>query len=118
MRENPTKLMVVRTLIYGVRPAGNITIAGLKKLAEYARKHHPDHINGAAVLEDDTYVDDLMSAQPSEEVCMKTAKSILFTLSLASMEVKGFTFAGRDPDPELSGGCGDVLGADGGSTGG
>ena len=104
-QENQTKLMTVKTLIYGVRPAGNITIAGLSKLAEHCILHHPEHTDGATVLEFSTYVDDTLSAHETREQCLQAAESVRFALGLGSMEVKGFIFSGEKPNEEL---CGSV----------
>ena len=41
--ENPIKIMVVRTLIYGVQPSGNQLSAGFVKLAEYCASTYLEH---------------------------------------------------------------------------
>jgi hypothetical protein len=53
--ENPTKVMYVTTLIYGVKPSGQQTQVSLEKLAAFHRDQGK-HLSGAAVLERDTYV--------------------------------------------------------------
>lgn len=100
---NPTITMVVRTLIYGVRPSGNQTIAGFDKLSDYCKLHHPEHVNGAEVLAEDAYMDDIVHSGDSLEECRSTAESLDFTLGLGSMSVKAYTFAGSEPSELVSG---------------
>lgn len=100
--ENPTRTMVVRTLIYGVRPAGNLTMAGFDCLSEYCRTQFPEHSRGAAVLSDDTYMDDVMHSEDTEEECKQVANSLDFTLSLGTMSVKAYTFSGTEPSDLVS----------------
>ena len=104
MPDQPTKVMVVKTLIYGIRPSGAITTAGLVKVADYSDAHYPQHHDGAEILRRDTYVDDLISAQPTKEKNIQASQSIKTVLGLASMDVKGITAAHEKPCEEVSGG--------------
>ena len=67
--ENPTITMVIRTLIYGVRPSGNLTGAGFVRVAEYAEEHRPHLAKGASVVKHDTYVDDSVASFDSLGEC-------------------------------------------------
>ena len=102
IESNPTKVMVVRTLIYGVRPAGNITTAGFRLLADHCKTNYPEHSKGATVLEEDTYMDDVLHSEDDIESCKAVAESLDFTLALGSMSVKAYTFSGESPSPEVS----------------
>ena len=68
---NPTIVMIIKTMIYGVRPAGNATMAGFDRLAEHCILNHPEHSKGAQVLADDAYMDDLLRSEHTEEECRR-----------------------------------------------
>ena len=97
----PTEVFVVRTLIYGVRPSGNLMLAGFKLLSDYCLANWPEHARGAAAL-GGAYVDDLLHAARNRRSAKQDADSLLFVLSLAQMTVKGFTFSGQPPSPDVS----------------
>ena len=99
---SPTTTMIVKTLIYGVRSAGGQTMAGFEKLADHVLEHEPEHADGALVLKQDAYMDDIMSSTDSEEISIKIAGDLEYTLSLGSMGVKDFTFSGRKPSEKVS----------------
>ena len=100
--ENPTETMIVKTLIYGVRSAGNQTMAGFDKLAEHTIEHHPEHEAGAKVLKNKAYMDDITTSRNTRSGCEKIAEDLEFTLSQGSMSVKAFTFSGSKPDKKVS----------------
>ena len=100
--DNPVKTMVVKTVIYGVRPSGNQLTAGFSQLADFVQENLPEHLAGAKALRDDSYVDDILHPSPSHEEAVKTARSLEMVLSLAGMKVKGFTFPGSPPTEEVS----------------
>lgn len=99
---NPVEEMVVKTLIYGVRSSGNQTIAGFNKLADYCIDRYPEHADGADVLKNEAYMDDVMDSEDSMEQCQKVAADITFTLGLGSMGVKAFTYSGAKPEETVS----------------
>ena len=99
---NPLMIMIVRTLIYGVRPSGNLTMAAFDKLSEYCKLHHPEHARGASVLSEDAYMDDILHSEHSPEDCQTVAASLDFTLNLGSMSVKDYTFSGSEPSEKVS----------------
>ena len=100
--DNPVKTMVVKTVIYGVRPSGNQLTAGFSQLADFVEQNLPEHLPGAKALRDDSYVDDILHPSPSHEEAVKTARSLEMVLSLAGMKVKGFTFPGSIPPEDVS----------------
>ena len=97
----PTEVFVVRTLIYGVRPSGNLMMAAFKLIADHCRDHWPEHQHGATALSE-AYVDDLLHATRNKNTAKEDASSLLFVLGLANMSIKGFTFSGHPPPPEVS----------------
>lgn len=100
--KNPTIVMIVKTLIYGVKSAGSQTIAGISALADHAIQHFPEHFPGASVLKDDIYMDDIIDSEDTLEDCRNVSKDIEFTLALGSMKVKSFTLSGSKPAEEVS----------------
>ena len=101
MPENPTKVMYVTTLIYGVKPSGQQTQVSLEKLAA-SFKDKGDHLMGAKVLEEDTYVDDIINSQESQQDCMEVAEQIVKILARGSMGVKAFSFSRNPPSDAVS----------------
>ena len=99
---NPTIVMIVKTLIYGVKPAGNQTMVGFSKLADHTLEWFPEHACGAEVLRENAYMDDLLDSEDSEEECKKVAESLEFVLDQGSMSVKAFTFSGETPSELVS----------------
>ena len=99
---NPVEEMIVRTLIYGVKSSGNQIAVGFERLSSYCEIHHPEFFEGARVLRDNTYVDDVLDSSLSEEERERKIAGIKFTLDLGLMSVKGFTRSGQSPSEELS----------------
>jgi hypothetical protein len=54
------------------------------------------------VLENDTYVDDIINSQDTQQDCMVVAEEIVEILARGSMSVKAFTFSGNKPDEKVS----------------
>ena len=100
--DSPTAIWVIATLIYGVRPSGNQTAAGFKKLADYCIDKYPEHGDGATALKESTYVDDVVHSDKDGHAAANTARSLDFTLKLAGMEVKSYTFSGQRPADDVS----------------
>ena len=94
-------VMVIITLIYGVKSAGGQTTVGFSLLADYAEEHHPEH-NAAAKALKKAYMDDIAATAKSLEEAKKLAESISFVLALGGLAVKCFTFAGEDPEEAVS----------------
>ena len=98
----PVTVMVVKTLIYGVKSSGNQLFSGLEKVADYSISHFPEHDAGAETLKRDGYVDDIIHSDQDDKTARSTAQSLNFVLSTANLAVKAYTFAGSAPDPEVS----------------
>jgi hypothetical protein len=99
--ENPVKTMYVCTLIYGVKPSGQQCQVSLEKLAGHFKKQGAC-LEGAAVLEKDTYVDDIITSTDSMQDSMAIATDIEKILARGSMGVKAFTYSGVAPDEKVS----------------
>lgn len=99
--KNPTVVMYVITLIYGVKPSGNQCQASLEKLADHFISSG-QHLEAAEVLKNDIYVDDLMSSQDSLEDCYLVATGLATILQQARMNVKAFSFSGQEPEEVVS----------------
>ena len=104
---NELEMWVVLTLIYGVKPAGDMTIGGFAKLAELAEelaRLNPDLevALGILALIEEAYMDDVASGQDSEVDCVKGAEQLIFILSLGGMKVKDITYSGRAPSELVS----------------
>ena len=95
-------IMIIKTLIYGVKSAGGQTGVSIKKLADYWRETVDFESIAAAILCDDTYVDDIISALESLGICRQVAEEIIQILGLGSMAVKAFTFSSVKPSEEVS----------------
>ena len=99
---SPTVTMLIRTLIYGVRPSGNLTGAGFVRLADYAQERYPHLAKGAEVIRNDTYVDDSVAAFDTLEECREVANAMVEVLSLGSAVIKDFAFSSIPPSEKLS----------------
>ena len=97
----PTIVMIIITLIYGVKPSEAQTTYGFILLADYSDLHHEEHAAGAAALRR-AYMDDIAAAAASAEEAHRLEESITFVLSLGGLSVKCFTYAGEDPQEVVS----------------
>ena len=100
--DKPIIPMVIRTLIYGVRPSGNLTGAGFVRVADYAQQHFPHLAKGAKVIRDDTYVDDSVASFNSLSECKEVAVAMSEVLSLGGAAIKDFAFSTIPPSDKLS----------------
>ena len=100
--DNKIDIMVIKTLIYGVKPSGNITIAAFNKLADHCEENYPENEEGAAVLKKDAYMDDVVSGQDSLAKAISVSEQLKFTLGIGSMSVKEITIAGSSPTDKVS----------------
>jgi len=100
--ENPVEVMVIKSLIYGVRSSGQQLLAGLNKLADYCEENVPGGKEGAKVLKNDTYVDDCLSSSETQEMNEAKAESIVKVLARAGMSVKAVTKSRETPSAEVS----------------
>ena len=98
----PIEVMVVKTLIYGVKSSGNLTDASLKLLADYVIQNVPKHTLGAVAVRNFAYVDDITDVQDSEEKIRQVADDIDYVLGMGGMYTKAYTFSGQAPHPDVS----------------
>jgi len=99
--ENPTIVMIVSTLIYGVKPSGPQCQVSLEKLAEHFLELG-QCMGGARALTENTYVDDIMDSEETQQQCEQVADDIQRILAKGSMGVKAFSYAGTAPVEEVS----------------
>ena len=97
-----TIVMVIVTVIYGVKPAGNLTMAGFAKIVDAAKKIGGDTALGGDILEKKSYMDDILSSHFSGVERDIAAKGLIDALSLGSMSVKAITRSGQPPSEEVS----------------
>ena len=100
---NPLETWAILTLIYGVRPSGNQMIEGFRRLGEHALLTDQARLAGGAyALMNDTYMDDVLSANDSVMECEEVASQLKNVLELGSMSVKDITFSGQSPSEAVS----------------
>jgi len=98
---NPTQVMYVLTLIYGVKPSGGQTQVSIEKMAGHYLERG-EKVIGAEILINEVYVDDVMASRDSIAECYQAASDISEILAIGSMAVKAFTFSGQAPAEEVS----------------
>ena len=99
---NPTVVMVITTIIYGVVSSGNQSKASIDKLADYFVDNVSKDSLGAKVLKEDTYVDDIATSWASAADLDRVKREVTQILAQGSMEVKGYTVSGQPPDEAVS----------------
>ena len=95
-------VMVVRTLIYGVKAAGNLTMAGFDLVAEAAIGIDYTLTLGAMALKNSAYMDDLLRAYLTFCDRDNATSTLESTLDYGSMTVKAITKSGERPDEKVS----------------
>ena len=100
--DEPIVVMVIITLIYGVRCASNIMIAAFHFLGREIVKDHPEVSTGADILARDSYMDDICSGATDVEKAEKVSSEIDFILGEGSMAVKVWTMSGKKPSELVS----------------
>ena len=96
-------VMVVLTLIYGVRPAGNLTMRAFQLTAEEAEKDERLKLTGGpACLRDSSYMDDVLAAFRNDSKRDSAADGLEETLAVSKMGVKAITKSGEDPCERVS----------------
>ena len=97
--ERPPHPKVIKSLIYGVRPSGNLAEGALRLTAEKTKHLYP---RACEIIKKDMYVDDCMSGENSIDDRLKTTDNIKMALEMGSWTLKGYTFSGCDPPEHLS----------------
>ena len=98
----PVIVMIIVTLIYGIKSSGQQMIAAFALLALICSEEHPEHYDGAEALRRSTYMDDLIHAVRDMTEARRVAESITFTLDMGSMAVKCYTYSGESPSELVS----------------
>ena len=93
------KWKVIKTLIYGVKSSGNQAERGIRETgrlmsAEFPRQHE--------IIQNDIYVDDCMSGELDAHQREVTCEGLKTSLLGGGFNLKGFTFSGFDPPPNLA----------------
>ena len=90
---------VIKTIIYGVRPSGQLAQCGLRRTAELCREEFP--LAYKPIMED-TYMDDCASGTESAESSNKVMDEIQVTVAKGGFSLKGFTTSGSPPPKDLT----------------
>ena len=98
----PPEIMVILTLIYGVKSAGNLTMAGFQLVAETAAAAGTEFKLGADALKNNSYMDDLFKAYLEFVTRDLATVSLEKTLEFGSMGVKAITKSGQPPCDKVS----------------
>ena len=92
-------IKVVETVIYGVRPSGNIAVCALRRTAELIKDDYPEAYD---IIMKDIYVDDCLSGKDSEEERSVATNQFSSALIKANFKLKGITYSGSHPPPNLA----------------
>lgn len=101
--ENEPEEFGIMTLIYGVKPSGNLTMTGFQKTADHADTIPELRMTGGPeVLKKELYMDDALSAHLTVEERDMAAQGLVDTLALGQMNVKAITKSGEAPSDKVS----------------
>ena len=95
------RLKVIKTVIYGVRPSGNLAQCALRRTAKECAGDFPKALKP---IIDDTYMDDCISGTEGPEMTRLTMDEIQCAVSKGGFSLKGFVVSGEDPPEFLSDG--------------
>ena len=90
---------VIKTLIYGVRPSGQLAEVAIRKTAELMREKYPE---AYSVIMNDIYVDDCLSGTNSIRSRNIATDQLIAALAATGFDVKGVTVSGELPPEHLS----------------
>lgn len=90
---------VIKTLIYGVKSSGNQAERGLRETARLSAESHPEV---SEIVMKDTYVDDCMTGEDSQELALQRADELELVLNRGGFSLKGVTFSHQKPLEKLS----------------
>ena len=90
---------VIKTLIYGVRPSGNLAECGLRRTAELCKNECQ---KAYSIILNDMYVDDCLSGANTLRERLEITDEIQVALKKGGFSLKGFTFSGQDPPENVS----------------
>ena len=96
-------IMVILTLIYGVKPAGNLTMQAFKITAEKAAEDEQLRLSGGPeCLKNNSYMDDVFAAYFNALRRDGAADGLVDTLAVGQMGVKAITKSGEPPCEKVS----------------
>ena len=93
---------VIKTLIYGVKPNGQLAEVAIRKTAELMREKYPE---AYSVIMNDIYVDDCLSGANSIKSRNITTDKLIAALAATGFDVKGVTVSGEPPPAARLGLC-------------
>ena len=93
------RIKVVKTVIYGVRPSGNMAECALRRTAELTKSDFPKAFD---VINKDIYVDDCLSGTHTEDERSVVTDQLSLSLTKGGFKLKGYTFSGSHPPENLS----------------
>ena len=89
---------VIKTLIYGVRPSGNMAECGIRR-TELCKNEFPLAYDP---IVHDTYVDDWASGTDTFDQALRVTDELQVAVGKGGFTFKGFTMSGSDPPEHLS----------------
>ena len=96
--ENEPRLKSVLTVIYGVKPSGNLAERGLRETARLQKDEYP-RVN--EIVQNDVYVDDCLSGEDSARARDKVTDQMSVVVAKGGFKFKGPTYSGCDPPDDL-----------------
>ena len=85
---------VIQRVSFGDRPSGTIATVALRKTAEMSRENYPQ---AARVIEDNTYMDDILESVPDKKEAQSVTKNVETMIGKGGFEITGWTISGN-PD--------------------
>ena len=95
------KIKVIKTLIYGVISSGNQAERGVRETANLQKEEYPRECEA---INDDAYVDDMMSGENTKKEVDKVTDGLQVVLAKGGYELKPIVFSGCDPPADVSNG--------------
>ena len=96
---NPPESKVVTSIIYGVKPSGNLVQRAMLDAAALSKDEFPEAFE---VISRDLYADDCMSGEQSLSLAEARADEMEMCLNPFGFTSKGYAFSGKDPPENLS----------------
>ncbi|XP_066913300.1 uncharacterized protein [Clytia hemisphaerica] len=90
---------VIKTLIYGVRSAGNQSEYALREIARLSQDLYPE---ASKIILNDTYVDDCVSGENSIELARQRSQELEQVVNKGGFKLKGIVISGEDPPETMS----------------
>ena len=97
--EKDPLIKVIKTLIYGIISSGNQAEYGIRETARLQQELYP-RIH--EIVHKDVYVDDCITGENTLEEVHQSAEDLELVLAKGGYKLKGVTFVGEPPSPNLS----------------